>query len=265
MVHLFGRQQSDENCKSLIANFFVEIIMNMSIIMMYLKINWSNMKPVIAVVDDEPDILELLSITLTKANFKPELFSNANDLLEFLTKEHCSLIILDINLIDMDGYEICKFLKRDDVYSTIPIIMLSARGEEIDKVLGLELGADDYITKPFSPRELVARIKSVLRRAKHEPDKHNRLISIDEDACEIHVNGKLVELTATEFKILTILAKREGVVFSREMILDELWGNQKAVVDRTIDVHIRHLREKLGEAGNMIKNVRGIGYKFVNR
>jgi len=262
-LHLIGGQQSDENYKSLIANFFVEIIMNMSIIMMYLKINWSNMKPVIAVVDDEPDILELLSITLTKANFKPELFSNANDLLEFLTKENC--IILDINLIDMDGYEICKFLKKDDVYSTIPIIMLSARGEEIDKVLGLELGADDYITKPFSPRELVARIKSVLRRVKSDPDKHNRLISIDEDACEIYVNGKLVELTATEFKILTILAKREGVVFSREMILDELWGNQKAVVDRTIDVHIRHLREKLGEAGNMIKNVRGIGYKFVNR
>lgn len=223
------------------------------------------MKPVLVVVDDEPDILELLSITLTKANFKTELFSNAEDLFEFLGKGNCDLIILDINLPDMDGYEVCKFLKKDDIYSTIPIIMLSARGEEIDKVVGLELGADDYITKPFSPRELTARVRSVLRRTKPEHDKYSRLISIDQKAFEVHVNGELIELTATEFKILTILAKRERVVFSREMILDELWGNEKAVVDRTIDVHIRHLREKLGEAGNLIKNVRGMGYKFVSR
>ncbi len=223
------------------------------------------MKPVIAVVDDEPDILEIVSIALTKANFLPELFSNANNLFEFLAKKHCDLIVLDINLPDMDGYEICKFLKKDDIYRTIPIIMLSARGEEIDKVLGLELGADDYITKPFSPRELSARVKSVLRRVKPEHDEHNKLISIDEDACEVHVEGKLIELTATEFKILSILTKRGGVVFSREMILDELWGNEKIVVDRTIDVHIRHLREKLGEAGNLIKNVRGMGYKFAHR
>lgn len=223
------------------------------------------MKPVLVVVDDEPDILELLSVTLTKANFKTELFPNAKDMFEFLGNGNCDLIILDINLPDMDGYEVCKFLKKDDIYSTIPIIMLSARGEEIDKVVGLELGADDYITKPFSPRELTARVRSVLRRTKPEHDKYSRLISIDQKAFEVHVNGELIELTATEFKILTILARRERVVFSREMILDELWGNEKAVVDRTIDVHIRHLREKLGEAGSLIKNVRGMGYKFVSR
>ncbi len=223
------------------------------------------MKAVIAVVDDEPDILELISIILTKANFQCYLFSNPNELFEFLKKERCDLIILDINLPDMDGYEICKFLKQNPLYVNIPIIMLSARGEEIDKVLGLELGADDYVTKPFSSREFVARIKSVLRRSLSVDENRNRAIIIDEAACEVHVEGKQIELTATEFRILNILSKREGVVFSREMILDELWGNQKAVLDRTIDVHIRHLREKLGKAGNMIKNVRGIGYKFVSR
>jgi two-component system phosphate regulon response regulator PhoB/two-component system alkaline phosphatase synthesis response regulator PhoP len=153
-----------------------------------------------------------------------------------------------------------------DRFSSIPIIMLTAKDHETDKVLGLEIGADDYVTKPFSTRELVARVKAVLRRKdqKEEGEKIEigEILVLDLQKFEVKVSGKRIALTSTEFKILEILSERKGWVFSRRQILNSLWGENKFVIDRTIDVHIKHLREKLGKAGTFIKNVRGVGYKI---
>ncbi|MEK6645593.1 MAG: response regulator transcription factor [Candidatus Firestonebacteria bacterium] len=220
----------------------------------------------IAVVDDEQDILELVSLHLNKAGYKTQEFSQAKDFLKFMEKQHPQLIILDIMLPDTDGYEICKYLKSQDKFSSIPVIMLTAKAEEIDKILGLELGADDYVTKPFSPRELVARVKAVLRRQETKDETKTReigdILLIDLDKYEVFVEGKKIDLTITEFRILEIFSSRKGLVYTREKILDNLWGQEKAILDRTIDVHIKNLREKLGKAGKFIKNIRGIGYKI---
>ncbi len=220
----------------------------------------------IAIVDDEPDILELVAINLNRAGFRTETFTNAIDFYEFLEKQKPDLIILDLMLPDVDGLDICRLLKSQPQTNTIPIIMLTARGEETDRVLGLELGADDYVTKPFSPRELVARVKSVLRRHEQitadEKISVRGIIKIDPQRHEVEVEGKRINLTTTEFRLLLILAKKPGWVFTRNQILDELWGEDKAVFDRTVDVHIKHLRAKLGKAGNLIRNIRGVGYKI---
>ncbi|MFC2166163.1 response regulator [Acidobacteriota bacterium] len=224
------------------------------------------MSKLIAVIDDEPDIRDLVSLHLERAGFQVEAFERANDFLRFLDMNKPDLIVLDLMLPDADGLDVCKLMRRNDDYSSIPIIMLTAKGEEADRILGLELGADDYVTKPFSPRELVARVKAVLRRdiqsETEETVKIAGLISIDPGKHEVKVKEENVELTSTEFRILQLLASKTGWVFSRDQILDHLWGQQKAVVDRTIDVHVRHLREKLGEAAYIIKNVRGVGYKL---
>jgi DNA-binding response OmpR family regulator len=224
------------------------------------------MNEMIVIVDDEPDILELVSTHLKKANFKHKEFDNGKDFLDSLDTLTPDLIILDLMLPDIDGIEICRNLKKDDRYSSIPIIMLTARVDESDKILGLELGADDYVSKPFSPKELVARIKAVMRRKKRGEDskliKINELLIIDLQKYEVKVKDEPVSLTPTEFRILKILANKKGWVFTREQILDYLWGHDKAVLDRTIDVHIKHLREKLGEFGKYIKNIRGVGYKL---
>jgi two-component system phosphate regulon response regulator PhoB/two-component system alkaline phosphatase synthesis response regulator PhoP len=170
-------------------------------------------------------------------------------------------------LPDSDGFEICKFLRRDDECAAVPIIMLTARGDETDRVLGLELGADDYVTKPFSPKELVARVKAVLRRKLPAKEggkviEIGDILSLDLDKYEAYVEDKTIDLTTTEFRILQLLSSKPGRVFTRDQILDYLWGNEKAVLDRTIDVHVRHLRKKLAKAGSLIKNVRGVGYKL---
>ncbi len=224
------------------------------------------MNQLIALLDDEPDIVELVSLHLKKAGFEVRGFQKSETFYHFIETHSPNLIILDLMLPDVDGLEICKYLKRKEVFSSIPIIMLTAKGEEIDKVLGLELGADDYVTKPFSPKELVARVKAVLRRQvqKEETKKIaiGGMISIDLEKYEVTLKGEKIELTSTEFKILQLLASRKGLVFTRDNILDYLWGQEKAVIDRTVDVHIRHLREKLGKAAHFIKNVRGIGYKL---
>ena len=224
------------------------------------------MNKLIAVVDDEPDIRELVSLHLSRAGFHVKSFERANDFLHFLDMNKPDLLILDLMLPDTDGLDVCKLMRRNDDFSQIPIIMLTAKGEETDRILGLELGADDYVTKPFSPRELVARVKAVLRRdVKSETEETidiAGLIAIDPGKHEVKVEEENIELTSTEFRILQLLASKKGWVFSRDQILDFLWGQEKAVLDRTIDVHIKHLREKLSSAAYLIKNVRGVGYKL---
>ncbi|HBA53290.1 MAG TPA: two-component system response regulator, partial [Syntrophorhabdus aromaticivorans] len=203
---------------------------------------------------------------LKKGGFKTKEFLDVDSLYGFLKSEIPDLIILDLMLPDTDGYEVCKYLKKEDAFSAIPIIMLTARAEESERILGLELGADDYVTKPFSPRELVARVKAVLRR--HKPEEETKKISVggimtvDLEKYEVEVEGKRVDLTSTEFRILQLLVSKKGWVFSREKILRHLWGDDKMVLDRTVDVHIKHLREKLGAAARFIRNMRGVGYKL---
>jgi len=218
----------------------------------------------IAVIDDEPDILHLVEIHLRKTGFETALFPDAGSFLRALKNRTPDLILLDLMLPDMDGFDVCRRLKQDPVSAAIPVIMLTAKGQEPDKVHGLEIGADDYITKPFSPRELVARVKAVLRRAGKgmaEIVTLKEMLTIDPERFEVRLHDNPVVLTPVEFKILHLLASHKGKVFSREKILDHLWGNEKAVIDRTIDVHIKNLRDKLGEAAAVIQNVRGVGYK----
>lgn len=225
------------------------------------------MKELIYIVDDEPDIIEVVKINLEKNGYRVKGFDAAEPFVNYLKQGRLpDLIILDIMLPDVDGLEMIRHLRYDEKTSSIPVILLSAKGEEIDKVIGFERGADDYITKPFSIKELIARVRAVLKR-------HNRseqegiinigdLIKIDTHKYEVYVKDRRVELTATEFKLLVILAKRPGWVFSREDLLSRLWGDEKVVIDRTIDVHIKNLREKLREAAGLVVNVRGVGYKL---
>lgn len=220
----------------------------------------------IAIVDDEPDIVKLVAVHLEKAGFNVRGFGHAQGVLTFLDSHIPDLIILDLMLPDTDGIEVCKKIRMSTQFSEIPIIMLTARGDETDKVLGLELGADDYVTKPFSPKELVARVKAVLRRKTHREATRKIAIAdmvvLDPDKYEVTVAGKKIELTPTEFRILKLLSSRQGWVFSREQILDYLWGHEKMVVYRTVDVHIKNLRDKLGKGAFLIKNIRGVGYKL---
>mgnify|MGYP006281229169 CR=1 FL=1 len=221
----------------------------------------------IAIIEDEPDILELVAVNLEKANYKVTKFNEGHSFLKSLQNKIPDLLILDLMLPDIDGIEICKKIKSDESLKNIAVIMLTAKSEEVDKVLGLEIGADDYVTKPFSPRELVARVKAVLRRSKDTVKdgkiiQINDLLKIDLDRYEVYVKGDKINLTSTEYRLLKLLAQKSGWVYSRNQLLDYLWGNDKIVLDRTIDVHIKNLREKLGPAKNLIKNIRGIGYKL---
>jgi len=221
-------------------------------------------KKLVVLVEDEIDLHDLLRLNLEKAGFRFQAFAEAAPFLRFLEKNKVDLIILDLMLPDADGLEICRFLKNKAETKNIPIIMLTAKSAEIDRVLGLEMGADDYISKPFSVRELVARVKAVLRRAE-EPAPVFLVggeIRVDPEKHEVWVGEKKVELTPVEFNLLKILLTKKGWVFSRQRLLDLLWSGEKVVTDRTIDVHISSLRTKLGQAGRYIKNVRGIGYKF---
>lgn len=223
------------------------------------------MPPLIAALDDEADILELLRVNLVRAGFRFEGFQDAEGLYRFLRKERPDLVLLDLMLPDMDGLDVCRELRKDEKTAGIPVIMLTAKDQETDKVLGLELGADDYVTKPFSVKELIARIHAVLRRGDRTPASRPVALGqllIDPAKHSVTLAGAPVDLTATEFRILHYLASRRGRVFTREQILDYLWGHEKAVVDRTVDVHIRNLREKLGTAASLIKNIRGVGYKI---
>jgi len=221
----------------------------------------------IAMVDDEPDMIEMVSLNLNGRGFRIKGFNSDKELFEFLEKDKPDLIMLDLMLRSgKNGFEICKHLRKQEKFASIPIIMFTSKDWETDKVSGLDMGADDYIVKPCSMDELKARIRAVLRRygAGQEKKELNiaDMITIDQQKHEVKVNGEKVELTPVEFKILEFLCLRKNQVFSRDRILEHLWGEEKIVVGRTIDVHIRHLREKLGKAGKLIKNVRGFGYKL---
>jgi DNA-binding response OmpR family regulator len=228
-------------------------------------------KKTIFVIEDEPDILKLITVNLEKSGFAATGFLEAGPMLATLKKRLPDAIILDLMLPDYDGLEVCKTLKKNESYSQIPVVMVTAKTEEVDVVLGLELGADDYISKPFSPKELVARIKAVLRRSQRIPSPSSAsltpleisgLMTIDPAKHEVVVKGQKVQLTLTEFLILRLLAEKPGWVFSRKQILDALWKDEKDVFDRTVDVHIKNLRDKLGPAGKFVKNIRGVGYKL---
>ncbi len=225
------------------------------------------MNELVAVVEDEDDIRELVTAALKKERFRVREHPDGKGFLASLAADRPDLVVLDVMLPDTDGFEICRRIRADRSLSSIPVIILTARAEEADRILGLELGADDYVVKPFSPKELAARVKAVLRRAAPETarariDAGDGLV-IDTDTVEAFAAGQRLELTQAEFRILQLLASRVGWVFSREKILDYLWGNEKNVTDRSVDVHVKHLRDKLGDHGGRIVNVRGIGYKLV--
>jgi DNA-binding response OmpR family regulator len=224
------------------------------------------MNELVAVVEDEDDIRALVGAGLKKERFRVREFADGKAFVASLRAEKPDLVILDVMLPDTDGFALCRGLRADRATAAVPIIMLTARAEESDRVLGLELGADDYVVKPFSPRELGARVRAVLRRAAPETSR-SRIdagdgLRLDGDTVEAFLDGALLELTRAEFRILQLLATRPGWVFSREKILDHLWGDEKSVTDRSVDVHVKHLRDKMGRAGPRIVNVRGIGYKL---
>jgi DNA-binding response OmpR family regulator len=221
----------------------------------------------VAVVDDEPDILDLVELHLSRAGFSVDRYADGESFLDSLGSSIPDLVVLDLMLPDHHGTDVCRRIREDSRLSRLPVIMLTALGEETDRVLGLELGADDYVTKPFSPRELVARVRAVLRRAAGTPEQGGVVsaggrIQLDVERYTTTVDGREVDLTPTEFRILRILAQGKGRVYSRAQLLEMLWEGEKFVFERTIDVHIRHIREKLGEASEMIQNVRGVGYKL---
>jgi two-component system phosphate regulon response regulator PhoB/two-component system alkaline phosphatase synthesis response regulator PhoP len=228
------------------------------------------MNNVIAILDDEKDIVEAISINLEKAGFKTNGFFDVPAFYSFIEKNIPDLIILDLMLPGKDGFEICRDLKSNANYKNIPIIMLTAKSDEIDKILGLELGADDYVTKPFSVRELIARVKTITKRysindesaIKDEVIKITKDFVLDFSKYECFINKKEIKLTTAEFKILKLLISKKSHVFSREQILNYLWGDDKIVIDRTIDVHVANLRLKLGIYGKLIENIRGIGYRL---
>ena len=225
------------------------------------------MKRKILLVDDELDGLELVEFNLKQAGF--EVLTAADGTAALRKARAClpDLIILDIMLPEVDGLEVCKLLRRDAQTSTIPILMLTARASEVDRVLGLELGADDYVTKPFSPRELVLRVKGLLRR-RHDSDDATSVVRlgelvIDVQRHEVTFRGKAIDLTATEFKLITVLAQRRGRVQSRERLLHDVWHYDSNIDTRTVDTHMRRLRDKLGPAALHLDTVRGVGYRFI--
>ncbi|HTZ11025.1 MAG TPA: response regulator transcription factor [Candidatus Margulisiibacteriota bacterium] len=226
------------------------------------------MKETILIVEDDKDIIKMLEYNLSREGFKTSSVRDGEDALDEVASLHPDLILLDLMLPTMDGLEVCKELKADSKTSSIPIIMLTAKSQESDKIVGLELGADDYMTKPFSPKELIARIRAVLRRIK-EKDKLPEVVrignlTIDFSRIAVTVKGKPIKLTSKEFELLTALIKARGRVLSRDHLLDNIWGFDHAVEiqTRTVDVHIRTLRKKLKDEARRIITVKNYGYRF---
>ena len=220
----------------------------------------------ILVIDDEPDLLELVRINLKQAGYEVETAETGRDALELLRRSAPDLVVLDLMLPDVTGTEICRRMRTDPELADLPIIMLTAKADEVDRVVGLELGADDYVTKPFSPRELNLRVRAVLRRRKPPTPPTEALahgaLRLDPARHRCFVGPTEVPLTAKEFELLRTLMARPGRVLTRDQLLDEVWGTDIAVTTRTIDTHLKRLREKLGAASDLIETVRGVGYRF---
>lgn len=221
---------------------------------------------VIALVDDDPDIINTVSDFLGKEGFDVKGFPTAETLFKYLHTQRPDLIILDIVLPDMNGFQICKTLKETEQFENIPVIILSGQDKDTDQIFGLDLGALDYLIKPYSLDVLLAKVRAILKKAEEQGEENKitvgGILEIDFKRYQVKIEDKKIALTPTEFKILQLLSSRPGQVFSRERLLHYLWGTEKVVLDRTIDVHIRHLRQKLGKAADLIEMVRGAGYRL---
>ena len=227
-------------------------------------------KEKILIVDDEEHIIELLKFNLLNAGYDVFVANNGIDAVKIARAEKPNLLLLDLMLPGIDGFDVCKEIKRDAEMKKTSIIMLTAKGEELDKILGLELGADDYITKPFSVRELLARVKAVLRRTNsfNEIDEDvydSKSLKVDFERHEVYVNNEKIDLTLKEFELLQILIKNKGKILKRETLLDKIWGYEYIGETRTVDVHIRYIRKKIEEDDKnpkFIETIRGVGYRF---
>jgi len=224
------------------------------------------MAKTILVIDDEPELVKLLDYNLTKAGYLVLSARDGEKGLAAARQHHPDLVVLDVMMPGLDGWEVCKKLRAEPATAAVPLLMLTAKAEEGDRVLGLELGADDYVTKPFGVNELLARVKALLRRAEGQAGsaevlKAGKLV-IDSGKRAVTAAGKRVELTATEFNLLRALAERPGRVLSREDLIARARGDDSAIIDRTVDVHVASLRKKLGKQGEMVETVWGVGYRL---
>lgn len=225
----------------------------------------------ILVVEDEADLREVLSYNLTRDGYRVVTAGGGAEALRRARKDVPDLVLLDLMLPDLDGIEVCRRLKKDPLTSALPIIMVTAKGEESDVVVGLGVGADDYVAKPFSPRELLARVKAVLRRGapREEAETSRRLVRgpmvIDADRHEVLLDGVPIRFTATEFRLLHFLALHAGRVFTRDQLMRRVMGEEVVLVDRNVDVHVRAVRSKLGAHRELVETVRGVGYRFTDR
>ncbi len=221
----------------------------------------------ILVADDEPDVLDLVALNLQRAGFDVLKADDGEQALRLAREEMPALLVLDLMMPGLSGLEVTKLLKQSPQTARIPVVMLTAKADEVDRIVGLELGADDYVTKPFSPREIVLRVQSVLRRMDSVPAHVDELevggIKVDRIRHQVQIDGQSLEFTATEFKLLTVLMERCGRLQSREVLLNDVWGYESVIDTRTVDTHIRRLREKLGAAADLIETVRGFGYRMV--
>ena len=217
----------------------------------------------ILIIEDETDVADLLLLNLRKAGFRVSIAGDGGSGLQKARDDRPDFIILDLMLPKMSGLEVCRILKSDTATAQMPILMLTAKAEEIDRIVGLEFGADDYVTKPFSPREVVLRIRAILRRGEKADERLSAgPIAIDPARHEVRVNGRQVHLTSIEFKLLQRLMQRRGRVQDRDRLLNEVWGYETVIDTRTVDTHVRRLREKLGKAGDAVETVRGFGYRL---
>ena len=222
----------------------------------------------VLVVEDEPDTAELIELHLKNDGYRVTVAGDGDQALKKVHKHMPDLVILDLMIPEITGVEVCKFIRKDPATQSIPIIMCTAKTGEIDKILGLELGADDYVTKPFSPRELLLRVKNLIKRSDSSNVKADeRLvigeIVIDKNTHEVKVDGQTIDLTATEYKLLILFTKKIGRVLSREVLLRDIWGYKNDIETRTVDMHVLRLRNKLLSSKNSIFTVRGFGYKFI--
>ena len=221
----------------------------------------------ILIIEDEPDLRKTLEYNISREGYEVISASSLSEGREKLESASFSLLLLDLMLPDGSGLDLCRELKQDKSLSSMPVIILTAKDDEVDKVVGFELGADDYVTKPFSVRELILRVKAVLKRGERKSDnmevqRQFGELKIDVDSHEVFVNDEQVNLTALEFKLLCQLVDRRGRVQSRDQLLSDVWGYSSDVTTRTVDTHIKRLREKLGDMGKYVQTIRGVGYKF---